>query len=81
MQGNFLSDQEENGLTVQLYIVGSFYAEVTYDSLANKILRYRAFEGTEQLAPCPTIRKGLKCIREIAHFCDVLLFANLLFLT
>jgi hypothetical protein len=40
MQGTFLADREENELVVQLYNVGSFYGEVYYDRLANRILRY-----------------------------------------
>ena len=51
MQGNFLADREENGLVVQLYSLGSIYGEVYYDRQANKILRCRAFEGTQQLTP------------------------------
>jgi hypothetical protein len=51
MQGNFLADREENGLVVQLYSLGVIYGEVHYDPLANKILRYRAFAGTQQLTP------------------------------
>ncbi len=51
LQGEFLADREENGLRVQLYSVGKFYAELYYDPMANKMLRWRAFEGTQQLAP------------------------------
>ncbi len=51
MQGNFLADREENGLMVQLYSVGNFYCEVFYDPNAHKILRYRPFEGSQQLTP------------------------------
>jgi len=51
LQGEFLTDREENGLIVQLYSVGSFYGELYYDPLANKILHWRAFEGTQQLGP------------------------------
>lgn len=51
MQGSFLADRKENRLILQLYSVGNFYAEVTYDPLANIILRFRVFEGTQQLAP------------------------------
>jgi hypothetical protein len=51
MEGSFLTDREENGLIVQLYSVGTIYAEVTYDPLAHKILCYRVFEGTQQLVP------------------------------
>jgi hypothetical protein len=52
MQGNFLADREENGLIVQLYSLGKIYGEVYYDPLANKILRYRAFDDIGQLGPC-----------------------------
>lgn len=34
---------------VQLYSVGGFYSEWYYDPLANKILRWREFEGMQQL--------------------------------
>ena len=51
LQGEILADREENGLIIQLYSVGSFYGELYYDPLANKILRWRAFEGTQQLGP------------------------------
>lgn len=43
LNGEFLADLEENGLKVQLYSVGSFYSEIYYDPLANKILHCRAF--------------------------------------
>lgn len=49
--GTFLADREENGLIVQLFSLGKIYAELYYDPNANKILRYRAFEGTQQLTP------------------------------
>ncbi|MEZ2338767.1 hypothetical protein AB6735_24165 [Mucilaginibacter sp. RCC_168] len=51
MQGTFLADREENGLVVQLYNIGSIYGEVYYDRLANRILRYRVFEGTQLVTP------------------------------
>jgi|GEM_PF-2792315 len=51
VQGNFLADREENGVVVQLYSVGSFYGELYYDPLANKILKWLAFEGTKGLGP------------------------------
>ena len=51
LQGEFLADREENGLRIQLYSVGNFYAELYYDPLANQILRWRAFEGIQQLGP------------------------------
>jgi len=51
LQGDFLADREENGLIVQLYSVGTIYGELWYDPLPNKILRWRAFEGTQGLAP------------------------------
>ena len=51
LNGEFLADREENGLMVQLYSFGSLYGEIYYDTLANKILRWRAFKGISQLAP------------------------------
>lgn len=51
LQGNFLADREENGLMVQLYSLDTFYGEVWYDPMANKILRCRAFKETNQLGP------------------------------
>lgn len=51
LQGTFLADREENGLVVQLYSLGQIYGEVHYDPLANRVLRYRVFEGTQHLAP------------------------------
>ncbi|MFA6245326.1 MAG: hypothetical protein WC615_00205 [Mucilaginibacter sp.] len=51
MQGNFLAEREENGLPVQLYNLGKIYGEIYYDPLANKILRYRAFDDIRQLGP------------------------------
>jgi hypothetical protein len=51
LNGDFLADREENGLMVQLYSVGNFYGELYYDPLANKILRWRAFEGIQPLGP------------------------------
>jgi hypothetical protein len=50
-QGTFLADREENGLAVQLYSLGSFYTEVFYDPLANKILRFHAFTSKSFLVP------------------------------
>lgn len=49
--GTFLADREENGLIVQLYNVGLFYGELYYHPLANRVLRFRAFEGTRHLTP------------------------------
>lgn len=51
IQGDFLADREENGLIVQLYSLGLIYGEVYYDPIANRALRYRAFEGIQQLTP------------------------------
>jgi hypothetical protein len=50
-QGSFLADREENGLTVQLYAVSSFYVEVYYDPIANKILKFRSFTSKNLLVP------------------------------
>lgn len=49
--GSFLADREENGLMLQLYAIDSFYAEVTYDPAANKILTFRSFNAKHLLAP------------------------------
>jgi len=49
--GNFLGDREENGLRVQLYSINSFFVEVFYDGLANKIIRFRAFKTYDLLTP------------------------------
>lgn len=51
IKGSFLADREENGLIVQLYSLGRIYGELYYDPLANKILRYRAFDDIQQLTP------------------------------
>ena len=50
-QGSFLADREENGLTVQLYAVNSFYVELFYDPVANKILSFRSFTSKHLLTP------------------------------
>lgn len=49
IQADFLTDREENGLVVQLYSLGKITGGGYYDRLANKVLRYRVFEGTQQL--------------------------------
>ncbi|MFD2872018.1 hypothetical protein ACFS5N_06040 [Mucilaginibacter ximonensis] len=49
--GSFLADREENGLMIQLYAVDSFYVEVFYDQLANKILKFHAFSSKSFLVP------------------------------
>jgi hypothetical protein len=51
MDGTFLADREENGLMIQLFSVSDFYVERFYDPLANKILKFRAFKGNNQLTP------------------------------
>jgi hypothetical protein len=50
-KGTYLADREENGLVVRLYGLDNFYAEVFYDTQTNKILRLRAFDALNQLAP------------------------------
>ncbi|TSJ38912.1 hypothetical protein FO440_20660 [Mucilaginibacter corticis] len=50
-QGTFLADREENGLAVQLYTVNSFYVEVFYDQLENKLVRFHAFSSKNFLVP------------------------------
>lgn len=49
--GTFLADREENTLKIQLYYVNSFYVEVFYDSVAHRILRFRAFASRNLLTP------------------------------
>jgi hypothetical protein len=51
LNGALLADREENGLVVQLYSIGTFYGEIYYDPLGNRVLRWRAFEGTSELSP------------------------------
>lgn len=50
-QGAFLADREEDTFTVQLYSLGSFYAEVFYDPKANSISHFQAFNSEELLVP------------------------------
>jgi hypothetical protein len=50
-QGTFLGDRSEAGMTVQLYSLEAFYAEVFYDPLRNEIKRVRSFKSTRLLAP------------------------------
>ena len=51
MRGHFLADRQENGLVIQLYSLGLLYGELYYDPRAGKVLRYRVFEGMQQLVP------------------------------
>ena len=41
--GEFLAERKGNDLIVQLYSASSFYWEVYYDPLTNKVLRQQAF--------------------------------------
>lgn len=50
-QGSFLADREEDGLRIQLYALPSFYVEVCYDAVENKITEFRAFTNKQLLAP------------------------------
>ncbi len=50
-EGIFLDDREEGGVKVQLYRVHSFYVEVYYEPKTNRIVRFRSFKSTGQLAP------------------------------
>lgn len=49
--GTFLADREDAGLRIQLYSLGSFYVEVFYDPLMNKITDFRAFNSNHLLVP------------------------------
>jgi hypothetical protein len=50
-EGVYMDDREEGGLKAQLYRLGSFYVEVFYDPVENKISRLRSFKSSSQLAP------------------------------
>lgn len=50
-EGKFLGDRYDNGNVVQLYGLTNFYAEITYDPIANKVTACRAFDGIQQLTP------------------------------
>ena len=49
--GTFLADRFETNFTVQLYAVSSFYVEVFYDPLENKIVSFRSFTTKNLLVP------------------------------
>lgn len=50
-RGTFLAERESDGQTIQLYSLPSFYAELFYDPLANKITDLRAFTSRQGLVP------------------------------
>ncbi|WP_428329680.1 hypothetical protein [Mucilaginibacter sp.] len=50
-EGIYVDDREDSGLKIQLYRLNSFYVEVFYDAIANRITRYRSFSALAQLAP------------------------------
>jgi hypothetical protein len=50
-EGVYVDDRDEGGLKVQLYRLDSFYVEVFYDPIGNKITGCRSFKSPGQLAP------------------------------
>lgn len=51
MNGDFLADRRDAGLTIALYAVSDFYVELTYDSQANAITGLNSFRSLQRLAP------------------------------
>lgn len=56
-QGEYLADRCEGDNRMLLYRVHDFYAEVTYDSVANKITYIKGFNAVSHLAPYIISRK------------------------
>ncbi|WP_133300184.1 hypothetical protein [Mucilaginibacter terrenus] len=50
-QGTFLGERHADGLTIQLYSVKAFYAEIFYEVKKNKIIDIQAFTSRQQLGP------------------------------
>jgi phage gp29-like protein len=50
-QGQYISSRIDGESTVQLYNLGSFYAEVFYDAKSNEIKKIRAFKTTQLIEP------------------------------
>lgn len=49
--GVFLGERFYKGIHIQLYSVGDFYVELSYDAKKNKILRMRPFSSRRLLDP------------------------------
>ena len=50
-EGTFIGDRQEGDLSVQLYNLGTFYAEVFYNAEINEIVKVRGFKGTKLIEP------------------------------
>jgi hypothetical protein len=56
-QGEFLADRSEGNNRMLLYRVYDFYAEVVYDSAANKITYIKGFNAISHLSPYVFLQK------------------------
>ncbi len=50
-EGDFVTDRQENGYSILLYQLYSFYVEIKYFTKANDFLVYRSFSNIDQLEP------------------------------
>jgi len=50
-EGTFIGDRPEGQLFVQLYNMGTFYAEVFYNQEINEIVKARGFKTTKLVEP------------------------------
>ncbi|MCQ6957244.1 hypothetical protein [Mucilaginibacter aquariorum] len=50
-EGTFIGDRPEGELFVQLYNMGTFYAEVFYNREINEIVKVRGFKSTKLIEP------------------------------
>jgi|GEM_PF-803502 hypothetical protein len=50
-KGSYLGDRIEDAITVQLFSISNFYAELYYDHCRNEIVRIRPFKSRELLDP------------------------------
>ncbi|QXV63706.1 hypothetical protein INP83_11350 [Mucilaginibacter sp. 21P] len=50
-EGVYLGYRTDDQFTIQLYSIGSFYAEIFYDNLQNKIVKIRGFRSTTLVEP------------------------------
>lgn len=50
-KGTFFGERREKGLWIQCYSLGSFYVEVHYDDLDNRLLKLDSFTQVSMLAP------------------------------
>ena len=50
-EGTFIGDRAEGDIKIQLYNMGTFYAEVFYDQHVNAIINVRGFKSTKLIEP------------------------------